>query len=240
MEKMKTALVTGGSRGLGADMALALSAEGYRVAVNYRQSLEDARHVAARAVGPEVVLMRGDVSSASDVSVMAGLVTRLWGRLDLLVNNAGVSRDALILRTSEESWDEHVAVNLKGALNMTRALARTMKSSGGGHVVNISSRSGTRGKAGQAAYSASKGALVGLTLTAARELARSGIRVNAVLPGYMATDMGRAAGAAMAGARGQSLMGTLGHPADLSSFILWLAQTSTVTGQVFSIDSRIG
>lgn len=240
MEGMKTALVTGGSRGLGANLALALSAEGYRVAVNYRQSLEDARRVALRAAGPDIALIRGDVSRVRDAEHMAGLVMRLWGRLDLLVNNAGVSHDALIQRTSEESWDEHMDVNLKGALNMMRSFTRLMEGSGGGHVVNISSRSGMRGKAGQAAYSASKGALVGLTLTAARELARSGVRVNAVLPGYLPTDMGRAAGAAMEAARDQSLLGVLGDPADLASFVLWLAGTSTVTGQTFSIDTRIG
>ena len=168
------------------------------------------------------------------------MLGQAWGRLDLLVNNAGISRDALMPRTTLEDWDAHMDVNLRGPFNMTRALGGLMASNGGGHIINVSSRSAQAGKAGQAAYSASKAALIGFTLSAARELAPAGIRVNAVLPGYLPTDMGRAAPLAMEAARGQSLLGCLGDPQEVASFIGWLAGTSAVTGQVFSIDSRTG
>jgi len=233
-------LVTGGSRGLGAETVLKLSASGYRVVLNYNNSHEDALSVVSGAAGPDVIMLRGDVSKPIDASNMAHVLGRSLGRLDLLVNNAGVSRDALLPRTTQEEWNAHMDVNLNGAFNMTRALAVLMASSGGGHIINISSRSGLRGKAGQAAYSSSKAALIGLTLSTACELASHGIRVNAVLPGYMDTDMGLSASVAMEAARRQSLIGTLGSTEDVVSFITWLSGTSTVTGQVFSIDTRIG
>jgi len=240
MDTRKVAFVTGGSRGLGAETALMLSASGYRVALNYKDSRDEATEVVLRAMGPDSIALQGDVSQPMDVAGMSRLIRRLWGRLDLLVNNAGISRDSLVLRASLDEWDAHMAVNLSGAFNATRAFAGLMASSGGGHIINISSRSGLRGKAGQAAYSASKAALIGFTLSCARELAAEGICVNAVLPGYMATDMGLAAPGAMEAARGQSLLGSLGDTLDLTSFMVWLAGTSAVTGQVFSIDTRIG
>lgn len=237
--EIKAALVTGGSRGLGAQAVLGLSALGYRVAINYLSSKEPALQVAREATGPDIMLLRGDVSSDHDARWMAHAVGRAWGRLDLLVNNAGISRDSLLLKATGADWDEHMKINFTGTLNMMRSMARLMRVSGGGHMVNISSRSGMKGKAGQAAYSASKAAVLGLTLTAAREFSRWGIRVNAVAPGYTPTDMGQAAKGAMDMAREQSLLGTLSDPADLVTFIQWLAGTSTVTGQVFNIDSRI-
>lgn len=240
MDTRKVAFVTGGSRGLGAETVLMLSASGYRVALNYKDSRNEAREVVFRAIGPDSIVLQGDVSDSRDVARMSRLLRRLWGRLDLLVNNAGISRDSLLLRTGQDEWDAHMAVNLRGAFNMTRGFARLMTASGGGHIINVSSRSGLRGKAGQAAYSASKAALIGLTLTSARELALDGICVNAVLPGYMDTDMGIAAPGAMEAARAKSLLGSLGDTSDLTSFIVWLSSSSTVTGQVFSIDTRIG
>ena len=240
MDTRRVALVTGGSRGLGAETVLRLSASGYRVALNYHCSHEEALRVVARASGPDIIMLRGDVSKPLDAIHMAHVLCRSWGRLDVLVNNAGISRNSLLLRTTQEEWDAHMRVNLNGAFNMIRAFATLMASSGGGHIVNISSRSGLRGKTGQAAYSASKSALIGLTLSAARELASDGIRVNAVLPGYMDTDMGLSSPEAMEAARRRSLTGNLGATEDIVSFVDWLSGTETVTGQVFSIDTRIG
>ncbi len=236
---IKVALVTGGSRGLGAQTALGLSALGYRVVINYLCSEDAALKIARQATGPDIILIKGDVGNIHDAHVMAHAIGRAWGRLDLLVNNAGISRDALLPRTSESEWDDHMRVNLTGTLNMMRSMARLMRTTGGGHMINITSRSAVKGKAGQAAYSASKAAVIGLTMTAAREMASWGIKVNAIAPGYTATDMGQAAQSAMDIAREQSLLGTLSASADMVSFIAWLAGTSTVTGQIFSIDSRI-
>lgn len=240
MDIPKVALVTGGSRGLGAEAVLALSASGYRVAFCYLNSSEEAAGVLSRASGPDAFMFSADVSSSEDAYLTARMLRRAWGRLDILVNNAGISRDALIQRTTGDDWEAHMSVNLGGAFNMTRALTGLMAESGGGHIINVSSRSGLRGKAGQAAYSASKAALIGFSLSSAKEFAREGIRVNAVLPGYMPTDMGRSSPAAMEKARAEGLTGNLGKTSDLVSFIAWLSSTSSVTGQVFSIDSRIG
>jgi 3-oxoacyl-[acyl-carrier protein] reductase len=232
----KVALVTGASRGLGAHVARALAGAGYRVAVNYRRDEEAARRVAAEL--PEGLSIRGDVGSAAEVSGMAGLLEERWGRLDVLVNNAGIVRDALLLALGEEDWDQVMRTNLAGCFHTTKLLSPLMALSGGGHVVNVSSRAAFRGGAGQAAYSASKAALLGLTASAARELAGDNIRVNAVLPGYMATDMGRSRPGAVKRARKESLLGRLADPGEAASFVAWLAGTEGITGQVFSLDSR--
>lgn len=238
METRKVALVTGGSRGLGAEIALALGRAGYAVAVNYLSNQAEARNVAGKAGGGSAAL-RADVSSREEVEAMAGEVRAKWGRLDVLVNNAGIARDALIARLSEADWDRVLAVNLRGCLNAIEVFTPLLKEAGGGHVVNVSSRSGAFGKEGQAAYSASKAAVLGLTRRKAAELGEFNIRVNAVLPGYMPTAMGKSAPAAMERARRESALLRLADPAEAASFIVWLAGTGGITGQVFSLDSRL-
>jgi 3-oxoacyl-[acyl-carrier protein] reductase len=233
----RTALITGGSRGLGRALALALASGGYSVAINYLKSDKEAEDV-LRSIG-EALLLKADVSDSAAVGAMASEIKKKWGRLDVLINNAGVTADTLLVKLKEEDWDRVLGTNLKGCFNTIKAFAPLMKESGGGHIINISSISGTRGKAGQAAYSASKAAVLGLTVSAARELSEYNIRVNAVLPGYMPTDMGRAGPAAMDMARDESLIGKLSDPKEVASFISWLVGTESVTGQVFTIDSRV-
>ena len=241
VSETKVALITGASRGLGLAMALMLIDKGMRVGLNY---LSDASAAAvsdmADGAAGQVLLLKGDVSEAAAVSRMAEELEQKWGRLDLLINNAGISHDNLLIKTTEESWDRTMDVNLKGAFNMTQAFAPLIKNSGGGHIINISSRSALRGKAGQSAYSASKAALLGFSLSAAKELGADNIRVNAIMPGYIPTDMGNASPAAMEAAKEQSLLGTLGSVDDVAAFVRWLISTTTVTGQVFSLDSRLG
>lgn len=232
----RVAVITGGTRGLGRAVVAAFSEQGYRVAANYLQADAEARALEKQG-GGSVAAFRADVSRAEEVSRMAEDIMRRWGRVDVLVNNAGIARDALLPRQREEEWDRVMAVNLKGAFVTLRAFAPLMTE--GGHIINISSYSGLKGAAGQAAYSASKAALLGLTKTAAAELAGLGIRVNALLPGYLPTEMGTGAGDALERARRASLLAALSDAAEVARFIVYLAGTRAITGQVFGIDSRI-
>lgn len=235
---LRVALVTGGIRGLGREISLALASEGYVVAANYLKSRKDAEEL-AESLGGNAVTLQADVGDREAVNRMVSEIRRNWGRLDVLVNNAGVTSDALLVKLAEEDWDRVIDANLTGCFNMIKTSAPLMKDGGGGHIINVSSISGVRGKEGQAAYSASKAALLGLTVSAARELAEHNIRVNAVLPGYMATGMGRDARKAMNAAEEKSLLGKLSDPKEVAEFVIWLAGTKTVTGQIFTLDSRL-
>ena len=170
---------------------------------------------------------------------MAKKVRDLWGKVDVLINNAGIARDGLLLEYQEKDFDEVLRVNLKGCFNTVRAFAPLMAGSEGAHIVNISSVSGLKGRAGQAAYSAAKAGVIGLTLSSARELAGQNIMVNAVLPGYMATDMGRAAEKAITRAAQESMLRALCEPSEVARFIALLVTARNVSGQVFCLDSRI-
>jgi NAD(P)-dependent dehydrogenase (short-subunit alcohol dehydrogenase family) len=168
---------------------------------------------------------------------MVNRVVDKWGGVDIVVNNAGVAKDRLLIKQSEEDWDSVMVVHVKGALNLIQSCVPHMNH--GGHIINISSYSGLKGKEGQAAYSAAKAALLGLTKSAALELATRGIKVNAVLPGYMFTGMGSAATDSLELARRESLLHTLSDPLEVARFIAYLVTTKTITGQTFIFDSRI-
>ncbi len=235
---MLAAVVTGASRGLGREIALALSNAGYNVAINYNQSKREADEVVLNTALPSVSI-KADIGNPHEVEEMASIVNKQWGRMDVLINNAGITRDGLIIRCNEDDWDEVMRVNLKGCFNTVKSFAPLMIQSGGGHIINISSYSGLRGRAGQAAYSASKASIIGLTVTLAKELAGYRIRVNSILPGYMATGMGMTAEEAMKKAREESVISNLSSPGEVSRFIAYLVKTDTITGQVFCLDSRI-
>ncbi|MCC6345957.1 MAG: SDR family oxidoreductase, partial [Nitrospirales bacterium] len=209
---------------------------GYRVVLHYHSSGASLPGLIGAMEG-RVLPLKADVRSSGEVAAMAQEVFRRWGRVDVLVNNAGIVRDSLLVRQREEEWDAVLAVNCKGAFNTIRAFAPLMTE--GGHIVNISSYSGLKGKEGQAAYSASKAALLGLTKTAAVELAGRGIQVNAVLPGYLPTAMGSGAAGAMEKAREDSLLHVLSDPEEAARFIVHIAGMRTLTGQVFCLDTRI-
>lgn len=235
---MRVALVTGASRGLGKEIGLTLAQKGYTLVVNFLTSGHAAEKVAA-AAGGDSFSLQADVGDPAQVRRMSGVIEARCGRLDVIVNNAGIARDNLLVRQSEKEWNEVIKTNLTGCFNVIRTLSPLMVKSGGGHVVNISSRSGLTGKTGQAAYSAAKAALLGLTCTAAQELAAHHIRVNAVLPGYLMTEMGRTAERAADAAREASLLKRLSDPAEVAGFIAFLVSTEGVTGQVFRLDSRL-
>jgi 3-oxoacyl-[acyl-carrier protein] reductase len=232
----KTALITGGARGLGKEIACAFHDSGYRVAINYLHSHGPAKELGAQ-LGAGTLLFKADIGNCDEVSEIAACLQQQWGAIDVLVNNAGITVDALCIRQTETEWDAIMRSNLKGAFNTIKAFAPLMRR--GGHIVNISSYSGMKGKAGQSAYSGSKAALLGLTKTAAIELAEYNIKVNAVLPGYMPTEMGSHAGKALTQAREESLLHKLSDPAEVARFILFLIDTDTITGQIFCLDSRI-
>lgn len=236
--RLKVAVITGASRGLGKEIALTLGKSGYNVAVNYLASEKEAMKVADE-IASDTLLIKADVGDIRQVEKMAEAVYEKWGRVDVLVNNAGITKDGLMIKMKEEEWDKVLRVNLKGCCNTIRVFSHFMIKSGGGHIINISSYSGLKGREGQAAYSASKAAVLGLTYTAAKELAEYNIRVNALLPGYMQTEMGKASEAAMTTARNESIAGKLSSPKDAAGFIAYLLTTGNITGQVFSLESRI-
>jgi 3-oxoacyl-[acyl-carrier protein] reductase len=236
---MPVALVTGASRGFGRKLAIALSEDGYSVALNYRSSDKKALALLGEIGNADALPVKADVGDMKQVEGMAAEIKKKFGRLDVIINNAGVTMDNLLLRQSEKEWDETIRTNLRGCFNIMQALSPIVARSGGGHIVNISSYSGVKGKAGQAAYSASKAAVLGLTRAAAIELAEHNIRVNAVLPGFMATGMGTGAERAMGKAKQDSVLGKLSDPAEVAAFILYLLKTQNITGQVFGLESRI-
>ena len=238
MSLMPVAVVTGASRGLGRQIAVTLAKFGYAVGVNYRSAETEAEHT-VRMVGSLSLPLKADVRQSLQTEEMAQKVSERWGRLDVLINNAAITRDELLVRYRERDFDDILAVNLKGCFNTVRSFAPLMMESGGGHIINIASYSGLRGTTGQSAYSASKAGLIGFTLSAARELSDHNIRVNAVLPGYIATDMGRKAEEAMKKACEKSILGRLSASDEVATFIAHFLTTKHVTGQVLSLESRI-
>lgn len=235
---MKVALITGGASGLGRHICRTFLAQGYHIAVNYLNSADKAEEITAKA-GDHAISIKADVGDSLQVRKMIEQIEQTFGRLDLLINNAGIAKDNLLIKQTERDWDAVIRTNLTGCFNVIGAAAPLMIKSGGGHILNISSYSGVKGKTGQAAYSASKAGLVGLTITAANELAEHNIRVNAVVPGYMLTGMGTTAITAANRAKDESILKTLSKPSEVAHCIVSIAGMSYITGQILSLDSRI-
>ena len=237
----KNALVTGGSRGIGRAVCLKFASQGINVVVNYTHGEEAAREVVAEceAMGVRAIAMQADVSDHDAAKELVTSTKQELGSLDILVNNAGITRDNLMMRTSPEDFEAVIKVNLEGTFNCMKHASRIMLRQRSGAIVNMASVVGITGNAGQVNYSASKAGVIGMTKSAARELASRGIRVNAVAPGYIDTDMTRAVSQDARDAfNEQILLGRPGQPEDVANAVAFLAsdEASYITGQVLCVD----
>lgn len=237
----RVALVTGSSRGLGRAMALALGAQGHAVAVHYVSSEQPAHEVAAlvRDSGARAAVFGADVSNAAACQQLVKAVTEEFGSLDILVNNAGITRDGLALRLKEEDWAAVLDTNLSSAFYLSKAALRPMLRNGWGRIVNISSVVGLLGNVGQANYVAAKAGLIGLTKALAKEYGGKGVTVNAVAPGFIASDMTAKLGEDLKQAYlAQIPAGRFGQPEEVAELVAFLASRGAgyINGQTVAVD----
>jgi 3-oxoacyl-[acyl-carrier protein] reductase len=237
----RVALVTGGGRGIGRAIAVRLAREGARVAISYRSNDAAAEETVelVRKAGVECETFKGDVASLEDVEALMKGVGEAFGAVEILVNNAGTTRDNILLRMKDAEFDEVLATNLKGTYLCTRAALRGMVRARWGRIVNISSVVGLLGNAGQANYAASKAGIIGFTKSVAREVAGRGITANAVAPGYVETELtGVLPENIKEQILGQVPMGRLGEPEEIAEVVMFLAgeRAAYVTGQTIAVD----
>jgi len=239
----KKAVVTGAGRGIGKSIALALAGAGADVAVfEVDQDLAAPVVEEVEKAGRKAHAIAVDVSSFSEVEEGINKILDLWGSIDIVVNNAGITRDNLLIRMGEEDWDAVVGVNLKGAFNLCRAVGRALMKQKSGCIVNIASIIGLMGNAGQANYAASKGGLIALTKSLAKELAPRGVRVNAIAPGFIATSMTDKIPEQIKEKMVASIpLGRMGQPEDVARVVVFLASPSAeyITGQVLVVDGGL-
>jgi 3-oxoacyl-[acyl-carrier protein] reductase len=239
----QTALVTGASRGIGKSIALALGQAGAKVACIARN--EERLRETAEAItsaGGTAVVYTCDVTDSAAVQKVVDAVVEDWGQLDIVVNNAGITRDTLIPRMSDEEWDDVITTNLRSVFLFTRAASQVMMRARRGRIINISSVSGLMGNPGQANYSASKAGIIGLTQTVARELASRKVTVNAICPGFIATEMTNAMGQVVQDEVKKRVPAKrLGEAEEIADAVLYLASDSAayVTGQILTIDGGL-
>lgn len=237
----QTAIVTGGSRGIGRAVAVRLAKDGMNLVINYRGNSAAAEETErmCRELGAEVLLVQGDVSCAEDCEKLAAQAKEAFGRVDVLVNNAGITRDGLLARMTEEDFRAVLDVNLVGPWNMMKAVNRIMMKQRYGRIVNLSSVTGLMGNMGQTNYAAAKAGILGMTKSYAREVASRGITVNAVAPGFIDTDMTEAM---PEGSKDKIItgipMGRTGKPEDVAEAVAFLAseQAGYITGEVLRVD----
>jgi 3-oxoacyl-[acyl-carrier protein] reductase len=237
----KVALVTGGSRGIGKEIALELAKNGVNIGITYVNNEVKAREVIdeIKSYGIKAIGIKADVSVEEDVLRMIKSIEEELGTIDILVNNAGVTKDNLIIRMKEEDWDEVMSVNLKGTFLCTKAVSRIMMKKRYGKIINITSVVGIMGNIGQGNYSASKAGVIGFTKSMAKELASRGIRVNAIAPGFIETDMTEVLKEDIKETMLKSIpLNTFGSPKDIANLVVFLASEKSdyITGQVINVD----
>ena len=236
----KVAIITGASRGIGRAIALELATQGASIVVNYASSSSAAEAVVAEinAAGGQSIALKADVSKVEEVEALFNATMEKFGRIDILVNNAGITRDTLLLRMKPEDWQAVIDLNLTGVFLCTRAASKIMLKQRSGRIINISSVAGQMGNPGQANYSAAKAGVIGFTKTIAKELASRGITVNAVAPGFIATDMTSKL------SNTEDILkfiplGRYGQPEEIAGMVRFLAAdpaAAYITGQVFNVD----
>ncbi|MEQ9232485.1 3-oxoacyl-[acyl-carrier-protein] reductase [Coleofasciculus sp. E2-BRE-01] len=235
----RVAIVTGASRGIGRAVALALAAEGAKVVVNYASSSGAADEVVAKITeaGGDAIALQADVSKLEEVETLVKETKDKFGRLDVLVNNAGITRDTLLMRMKPDDWQAVIDLNLTGVFFCTRAASKIMLKQKSGRIINIASVAGQMGNPGQANYSAAKAGVIGFTKTVAKEVAPRGITVNAVAPGFIETDMTK-------DIKSEDIikyipLGRYGKPEEIAGMVRFLAAdpaAAYITGQVFNVD----
>jgi len=242
VQDIRVIIVTGASRGLGRTIALRFGLAGARIVVNYRERHQDAVAVVNRISeqGGQALSYQADVRQGTMVDAMIDATMNQWGSVDVLVNNAGITRDGLTIRMSEQEWDDVLSTNLTGPFHCIRAVSRAMMRQRSGHIISLASLTGLQGRAGQANYSAAKAGLVGLTRSTAKELGRFNIKANAVLPGFLATELGSSvSGAVLDRIIEENSLGRSSTQEEVADFIYHLSLMQHVSGQVFNLDSRI-
>ncbi|TFE03529.1 3-oxoacyl-[acyl-carrier-protein] reductase [Jeotgalibacillus sp. R-1-5s-1] len=237
----KAVLVTGASRGIGRAIAIHLANQGADIAVNFSGSEAKANEVAEeiRSLGRKAIVIKANVSDAEEVQAMVKETVNEFGKIDVLVNNAGITKDNLLMRMKEEEWDQVMDVNLKGVFLTTKAVTRPMMKQRAGRIINVSSIVGVMGNPGQANYVASKAGVIGLTKTAAKELASRGITVNAIAPGFIETDMtGELPEDVQAAMKNMIPLDRFGQPEDIAKAVAFFASedSSYITGQTLHVD----
>lgn len=237
----KAALVTGASRGIGRAIALGMAKQGADIAVNYSGSIDAANEVVneIKAMGRNAFAVQCDVSNSESVTNMVKEAIDKFGKLDILVNNAGITKDNLLMRMREDEWDDVININLKGVFLCTKAVTRQMMKQRSGRIINISSIVGVSGNPGQANYVAAKSGVIGLTKTSAKELASRGITVNAIAPGFIATDMTDKLNEEIKDQMLKQIpLARFGDPADIANVAVFLASEDSryMTGQTLHVD----
>lgn len=241
MADKKIAVVTGASRGIGRAIALELARTGAFVVINYNGSKEKAEEVQAQiaAEGGESIIWQCNVADYKACEDFFTQVIKTYGKVDILVNNAGITKDGLLMRMSEEDFDKVIHVNLKGTFNCIRQVSRQMLKQRSGRIINMASVVGICGNAGQANYAASKAGVIGLTKSAAKELASRGVTVNAIAPGFIETDMTDVLSERVKENTAKTIpMGSFGKPEDIAKAAAFLASDGAryITGQILSVD----
>lgn len=236
----QVAIVTGASRGIGRAVAIALATEGAKVVVNYAKSSQAADAVVAEIeeMGSQAIALQADVAQTDQVDALFSAVLEQWGRIDVLVNNAGIARDTLLIRMKLEDWQAVIDLNLTGVFLCTKAASKVMLKQRSGRIINVTSVVGEMGNAGQANYSASKAGVIGFTKSIAKEVASRGITVNAVAPGFITTDM---TADLKVGEEVLKMipLGRYGEPDEVAGLIRFLAADAAaayITGQVINVD----